>query len=107
MSSYATCSDTNQRLEFDFDEHGRRLFVGGHDRCVRVYDVPSGKLLKKLEGLEDVANGISYTSSAALNSGLLAVAVGARRFPEDTGVEQEDCGSVVTNVPGSVELYKV
>jgi WD40 repeat protein len=105
--SYATCSDTNQRLEFDFDKHGRRLFVGGHDRCVRIYDVQSGKLLEKMDGLEDVVNGISYTSSEATSSGLLAVAVGARRFPEDSGDEHENCGSLVTNVPGSIELYKV
>lgn len=107
IASYATCSVTNQRLEFDFDEHGRRLFVGGHDRCVRIYDVQSGKLLEKLHGLEDVANGISYTSSGVLNSGLLAVAVGARRFPEYSDEEDEDDGSVTTDVPGSIQLYKV
>jgi WD40 repeat protein len=107
IASYATCNVTNQRLEFDFDEHGRRIFLGGHDRCVRIYDVQSGKLLEKLHGLEDVANGISYTSSGVLNSGLLAVAVGARRFPEDNDDEHEDDGGVVINVPGSIQLYKV
>ena len=107
IASYETCSVTNQRLEFDFDAHGRRLFIGGHDRCVRIYDVPSGKLLETLRGLEDVANGISYTSSGGVNSGLLAVAVGARRFPEYSDDENEGVDSVVTNVPGSIQLYKV
>jgi len=106
IASCATSSDTNQRIEFDFDEHGRRLFVGGLDRCVRTYDVQSGKLLGKLEGLDDVANGVSYTLSG--NVGLLAVATGARRFPEESDEDDDnDDRTIATNEPGSIELYKL
>lgn len=106
IASYATRSDTNQRLEFDFDNDGRRLFVGGLDKCVRTYDVSSGKLLEKLEGVDDVANGVSYTRNGGQE--LLAVAMGARRFEEFEG---NDDGSMsdgpVANPPGSIELYKL
>ena len=103
IANYATTSDTNQRLEFDFDENGERLLVGGLDKCVRIYNVQSGKLIGKLEGLDDVANGVSYGSGGGL--GLLAVATGARRFPQDP--DDEDCIDAKTTAPGSIELYKL
>lgn len=125
ISSFATDSSTNQRLEFDFDETGERLFVGGRDKCVRVYDGRgSGKLIGKIDGLTDAANGISYSYSAHHGCGLLAVAVGARRFAtvDDSDDDDDDNKSgdhngtaVLTSdsyrddntPPGSLELYKV
>jgi WD40 repeat protein len=109
IASYATTSDTNQRLEFDFDEHGKRLFACGVDKCVRTYDVQSGKLLEKLEGLGDVANGVSFASTRGNSgSGILAVATGARRFPdEDTDDERDASSREEMAAPGSLELYKL
>lgn len=107
IASYATSGDTNQRLEFDFDEHGQRLFVCCVDRCVRTYDVQSGKLLGKLEGLGDVANGVSYATRGNSGSGLLAVATGARRFPEEDTDDEQDSTREEMAAPGSLELYKL
>ena len=107
IASYETRSDTNQRLEFDFDDAGNRLFVGGLDKCVRTYDVSSGKLLGKLEGLDDVANGVSYTSNGGQE--LLAVATGARRFEGFESNDEDNMSDdpAITNPPGSIELYKL
>ena len=110
VSSFATNSNTNQRLEFDFDEDGRRIFVGGVDNCVRIYNVQSGKQLGLVDGLDDAANGVSYTYNAASKSGLLAVAVGARRFQDDTDDEEEGgvrSTSLEMNAPGAVEIYRI
>eukprot|EP00527_Entomoneis_sp_CCMP2396_P002700 CAMPEP_0198142150 /NCGR_PEP_ID=MMETSP1443-20131203/5035_1 /TAXON_ID=186043 /ORGANISM="Entomoneis sp., Strain CCMP2396" /LENGTH=382 /DNA_ID=CAMNT_0043805107 /DNA_START=33 /DNA_END=1178 /DNA_ORIENTATION=- len=53
IRSFATSSDTNQRLEFDMDCNTNRLFIGGLDRCVRGYDTKSGKLLGTVGGGDD------------------------------------------------------
>ena len=45
--------DTNQRLEFELDEYGQRLFVGSSDEgLVRNYDVTS----ERLEGTLNIFN---------------------------------------------------
>lgn len=111
FKAFATDSDTNQRLEFDFDETGSRLFVGGRDNCLRIYNVKSGEMIGTIDGMKDAVNGVSYSYSTRHNCGLLAVATGSRRFSLDTNDEREiDVSAYVENdsiVPGSLELYKV
>ena len=82
--------DTNQRLEFELDEYGQRLFVGSSDEgLVRIYDVMS----EKLEGTRNIFNdnlsgggncGLSYfpNNNSGKHDGLLVVAVGSRCFEE-------------------------
>ena len=100
--------NTNQRLEFELDECGRRLFVGGSNSndglFVRIYDVTSGRLGGSLNVLKDdvlpgdggsctwrndAVNGISFFPThnggggggpGIKYDGLLAVAVGSRRY---------------------------
>ena len=103
--------DTNQRLEFELDECGQRLFVGSSDEgLVRIYDVTSGKLESTLNILDDngvrtrdAVNGLSYfpnNNEAGGNyDGLLVVAVGSRCFEEvhsDTDDDKDDNYSSVS-----------
>ena len=62
VASYARDSDTNQRLEFDFDSDGKRMFVGSQDCSVKVYDTWTGKLVDSIEGFDDAVNGVSFSS---------------------------------------------
>lgn len=110
ISSFATDSDTNQRLEFDLDENGENLFIGGKDKCVRMYNTSTGKLAGTLDGLEDTANGVSYYHHQESNTRLLAVAVGARRFSQGYESDESESSSPDASeyvVPGTVELYKL
>eukprot|EP00521_Asterionellopsis_glacialis_P015655 CAMPEP_0195295812 /NCGR_PEP_ID=MMETSP0707-20130614/18113_1 /TAXON_ID=33640 /ORGANISM="Asterionellopsis glacialis, Strain CCMP134" /LENGTH=445 /DNA_ID=CAMNT_0040357133 /DNA_START=264 /DNA_END=1601 /DNA_ORIENTATION=- len=109
FTSFATDNNTNQRIEFDFDETGKRLFVGGRDNCVRVYNVKGGELVGKIDSLGDVANGVSYKYDARLNSGMLAVAVGSRQFAgDDENGEQEELSKLSTmKDQGTLDLYRV
>lgn len=83
LASFATVSDTNQRLEFDIDKSGEMLFVGCQDECVRVYNLKTGKILATFDGIGGVVNGVSH--AFVDNRSLLTVAVGSRQFaPLDT-----------------------
>jgi WD40 repeat protein len=42
IRSFATSSDTNQRLEFDLDGCADRIFIGGLDHCVRCLQLSLG-----------------------------------------------------------------
>ena len=104
FASYETFNDTNQRLEFDMDEE--ILYVGGQDRCVRLYDMSSGKCRNRIMDLDDCVNGVSHT--ALHGRSLLAVATGARRFPS----HDEPCDSTILPVaamdpPGYLRLYDI
>ena len=97
LGSFATCSDSNQRIEFDMDSE--RLFVGGVDNCVRIYDIASGELKGKIEGLDDVCNGVSC------NQEQLAVACGARRFPTENELDSDHIDQ--SDIPGCLRLYQM
>jgi len=143
LASYERCGDTNQRLTFDLDEYGKRLFVASADESVKIYDVTAsagsgggaataggtgGNLIGCIDGLDDVANGVSYMPRANCGngSGLLAVSVGGRRFEDSFDDSDEDCGdesdtqmsssccdgnstgsSTRVIPPGTLELYTV
>jgi hypothetical protein len=112
---------TNQRLEFELDDVGRRMFVGSNDEgLVRIYDVSSGKLEGILDVFDnavggvggggrggtrktrDAVNGLSYFRGGAGGryDGLLAIAVGSRRFgdlqsdDDDDDDDDDDSGHV-------------
>lgn len=110
VRAYPRECDTNQRLEFDLDEFGSRLFAAGRDGSVRIYDAKRGERLGTIDGLDDAANGVSYAPSAD-GEGLLAVSTGARRFAEnyddDEGARPSDADGRNAVPPGSLELYKL
>jgi WD40 repeat protein len=99
FASFETRNATNQRLEFDLDR--QTLFVGGCDKCVRIYNTETNKRIGFIKDL-DVCNGISYTMLG--QTGLLAIATGARRFPE----EDNDGDSFdLCRPPGFIRLFKL
>ena len=107
MAAYARDGDTNQRLEFCFDECGKHMFVA------------TAKLVDKIEtGDAGPVNGVSYKSTAAWGrqGGLLSVALGARRFPdcsyEDCQASDGDNGEgsgedKTPMLPGELRVYQV
>ncbi|KAL7545956.1 hypothetical protein ACHAWF_009306 [Thalassiosira exigua] len=116
LRSYARDGDTNQRLEFELDRTGRRMYAGtgGSEGVVRVYDVKGGKLEGTLDVVGsdcegDAVNGVSYFDGPGLGSydALLAVAVGSRRF-RDPGSDSdaEDGGKSDGELcPGFLQLH--
>ena len=128
---------TNQRLEFELDDVGRRMFVGSNDEgLVRVYDVSSGRLEGILDVIDDngvagdgggamkkdAVNGLSYFCNGSGRGGggaggkyggLLAVAVGSRRYDnlsDDDNYDYDDGGvdrvrRVRECPPGCLQLH--
>jgi telomerase Cajal body protein 1 len=107
FASYWTDSDTNQKLEFDVDERNQRIYVCGRDGCVRVYDLKSGVLIGMVEGLDDVANGVSFLQHEQLSHGLLAVATGSRRFPSLDDLDLDTVPLTSDASPGSLYLLRI
>lgn len=119
IAAYSRDSDTNQRLEFDIDDDGKRLFVASQDRSVKVFDTSSGELLNSIDGFRDAVNGISYSNINGRE--LLAVATGARRFEDNddnSGTDGEGSAQryqstaenkacFTSDPPGSLELYEI
>ena len=114
LQSYARDGDTNQRLEFDLDGSGKRMFVGSgsSEGLVKIYDVQSGALEGTLDVLgccddtcRDAVNGVSYfgCSSGGKYDCLLAVAVGSRHFDEQESDDEVDVR--VEQCPGFLQLY--
>jgi len=125
---------TNQRLQFALEksENGpssslQRLWAGGCDGTVRVYDTTAntargGEALQTLTLPDlppgDAVNGLSYNATYDL----LAVATGSRRFPTEVDYYSDDSssnhndesdgdvddGSELNKYhpPGSLRLYK-
>ena len=115
IRSYARDGDTNQKLEFDFDELGQNLFAASRDKTVKVYNVKTGELVQTIAGFDDSVNGVSYQRGfgGAGGAGLLAVSVGARRFEHDYEDEDQKINDSTGNKfvkdipPGSLELYSI
>lgn len=121
LQSYARDGDTNQRLGFDLDSTGNRIFVGCGDResLVKIYDVRNGQINYELELFDScdkkkhAVNGVSYFESPHLlgNNGLLAVAVGSRHFNDPVHDEadetylQEETLCPNHCIPGYLRLY--
>ena len=80
VASYETSNETNQRL--DFAIHESRLWVGGMDAKIRVYQLSSRELIGQMDdSLKDTVNGVSLSNSNGKT--LLAVSLGSRKFPSD------------------------
>lgn len=115
LQSYARDGDTNQRLEFDLDTNGDRLFVGSgsSEGVVKVYDVNSGKLndeFKVVDGGGDAVNGVSFIPHPFGKNdgdGLLAVAVGSRHFHEEELSDNESETKTIPREPGFLQLYEI
>ena len=119
LRSYARGgAGTNQRLQFDVDGDGRRIFVGSGedgDGAVRIYDVKGGSLEGSVDvGCgDDAVNGVSFFdlpgngAEGGKRYGILSVAVGSRRFPnidtdEEDAVETDDGRA---RVPGFIQFH--
>ncbi|KAL3919194.1 MAG: hypothetical protein SGILL_003878 [Bacillariaceae sp.] len=99
VASFEIENETNQRIEFQL--HGDKLWTGGKDGCVRVYDVTSGEqeaLLhpcgdnenRDCQGVIDAVNGVSVCTNPTTGRALLATAIGSRHFPADADWENDD-----------------
>lgn len=119
LRSYARDGDTNQRLEFAFDAGGEKLFVGCGSRqgAVKVYAVGSGAVEDTVDvGRRcggDAVNGVSYFphcsndqagSGGGKYNGMLAVAVGSRRFYEPDS-DSDDVESKAEQCPGFLQFH--
>jgi WD40 repeat protein len=79
VASYETRNDTNQRLEFAMDRK-EKIYVGGSDQCVRVYDIKRGVLIDTIDcAFGGAVNGVSVHHLGKRT--LLATAIGSRQFP--------------------------
>lgn len=112
VASFPRDSDTNQRLEFDLDPDGRRLFVASQDCSVKVYDTLTQGLLYTLDGFHDAVNGVSFSNQSGKS--LLTVASGARRFDDQdendslpTCSEDNHENMLSYNPPGCLSLYSI
>lgn len=85
IASFATCNDTNQRLGFVLEDN--HLWIGGQDKCIRIYNVTDRSLVDVMDGFDDAVNGISIQKVG--NRKLMATAVGSRRFPSEEDLDQE------------------
>ena len=114
--------DTNQRLEFDIDDCGKRIFVGCGSGVVKIYNVNSGMLEDTIDVCctansnrkKDAVNGVSYFNSdtAGNGNGLLAVAVGSRRYDDheldvDDNEDRWEGVRDTDKCPGFLQLYKL
>jgi len=105
VASYATCNETNQRLQFEL-EGSERLWIGGQDNCVRVYNLLDGTLVSRLGDFEDAVNGVSLHTTGRRR--LLATAVGTRHFPSDEDWETDCPHQIVdSRAGGSLSLSEI
>lgn len=115
FQSYARDGDTNQRLEFDIDTYGKKMFVGSgsSEGVVKIYDVNSGKLEDEVKVVSEgtnAVNGVSYIPHPFGNNdekGLLAVAVGSRHFYEEDSSDNENESDVLSRNSGFLQLYEL
>lgn len=85
VASFSTCNDTNQRLEFAIDNN--TLWIGGLDKCVRVYNLDSGVLEFQVDNFNDAVNGVSVASVGGKT--YLATASASRKFPTELDWEND------------------
>ena len=88
LASFETDNSTNQRLEFTL--HQNHLYVGGRDRCVRVYDChQSSEEVAILNGdFDSAVNGVSVTSLGGKT--ILASSTGTRCFPSESDYDDDE-----------------
>jgi telomerase Cajal body protein 1 len=106
VASYETRNNTNQRLEFTLDGN-EKLYIGGQDRCVRVYDLKQCVLLDTIDCVfGDSVNGVSVHQLAGQT--LMATTTGSRHFPSDSEWDLDfPHGAVKDKVVGCVCLSEL
>ena len=122
LQSYVRDGDTNQRLGFNMDGCGKRMFVGSgsSEGVVKVHDASSGMLEDTLdvvrgddEQCNDAVNRVSYFhhsnnngSGARKYIGLLALAVSFQRFIEQESEGEDGNGAtrISEQCPGFLQL---
>ena len=126
VQSYARDGDTNQRLEFDIDDTGKRIYVGSGDGVVKIYDITSGVLDDTLDvtsaddtrnnGVEKCTNAVNGVSFHHCNTGesgkynvtLLSLAVGSRQYNELDSDEDNEVGcGEKQRCPGFLQLQSL
>lgn len=110
VMSFPRESDTNQRLGFDLNDNGTRLYAGSQDKTIKIYDAQKGNLLKSIDGFDDAVNGVSYKRNGE-GKEYIAASDGARRFNDDYSLEEEDDAEQgkkenINCIPGSLSLYQ-
>ena len=101
--AFMRAGDTNQRMTFDLDQEGRRLFTSSQDSSVKVYNAANGKLENVIDDCNEAVNGVSFVRTQN-NIDLLAVSTGTRHFHEDSEdpVQDEKDQGI-----GSLRLYSL
>ncbi|CAI0468359.1 unnamed protein product [Linum tenue] len=57
---YRSAAQTNQRIYFDIEPHGRHLATGGEDGLVHIYDLQTGQWISGFQAASDTVNGFSF-----------------------------------------------
>ncbi|CAN1854397.1 Telomerase Cajal body protein 1 [Linum perenne] len=94
---YRSSAQTNQRIYFDLDPHGRHLGTGGQDGLVHIYDLQTGQWISGFQAATDTVNGFAFHPSLPM----AVSSSGHRRFqvPDDEDdnlplTDDENCVSV-------------
>ncbi|KAL3774616.1 hypothetical protein ACHAWO_001987 [Cyclotella atomus] len=106
LKSYARDGDTNQRIGFDINDDGTKLFTGSKDGFLKLYDTSSSSLEYELEieenRFKDAVNGVSFMNVGSRQ--LLAVSLGSRHFVDHS---EEEVAESIPLFHGSLQLYSV
>ncbi|CAN1327957.1 Telomerase Cajal body protein 1 [Linum perenne] len=94
---YRSSAQTNQRIYFDLDPHGRHLGTGGQDGLVHIYDLQTGQWISGFQAAADTVNGFAFHPSLPM----AVSSSGHRRFqvPDDEDdnlplTDDENCVSI-------------
>lgn len=108
LRSFARDGDTNQRIGFDLNEDGSKVFVGtgSSEGVVKVYDVsnsaPESEINIRSGLSNDAINGVSFKNVGF--SRILAVAAGSRHYDDHS---DEGCEELLPQSPGSLQLHLI
>jgi hypothetical protein len=101
--AFMRAGDTNQRMTFDLDVEGRRLFTSSQDSSVKVYNAANGELHGVIDDCHNAVNGVSFVRTQT-NVDLLAISTGTRHFHDDS---DDELTIAKDNNIGSLKLYNI
>ena len=109
LKSYARDGDTNQRIDFDLDNYGKKLYIGtgSNESVVKIYDTATSTLDHEMS-IENnqckyASNGVSFLNIGSQK--LLAVATGSRHFSDESDDEDDEELEILS--PGCLQLYSI
>ncbi|CAN1120206.1 Telomerase Cajal body protein 1 [Linum perenne] len=73
---YRSSAQTNQRIYFDVDSHGRHLGTGGQDGLVDIYNLQTRQWISGFQAAADTVNGFAFHPSLPM----AVSSSGPRRF---------------------------